>query len=135
MPKPQSQIPQQKVNIKKSLLRLAKYLKSYAPAIIISLLLFVVNTVFVISGPNQISKITDILQKSLPIFGTSGEMIGLGESFEMSQIWNIAKLLIILYVLGSLFTYIANILIARACFKTSQKLRSEISGKINRLPL
>lgn len=135
MPRPTSQISDKKVNIRKSLLRLAKYLKAYAPAIIISLLLFVVNTVFVIIGPNKISKITDILQKSLPIFSGSGEMIGMGESFKMSQIWDIAKLLIILYVVGSLLTYIANIIIARACFKTSQKLRSEISNKINRLPL
>ena len=135
MPKPAPQYSSKKVNMKKSLLRLAKYLKSYAPAIIISLILFVINTVFVIVGPNQISKITDILQKALPIFGKSGEIIGLGESFKMSQIWDIAILLITLYVVGSLLTYIANILIARACFKTSQKLRSEISGKINRLPL
>ena len=135
MPKSTPQNTPKKVSIKKSLLRLAKYLKSYAPAIIISLFLFVVNTVFVIIGPNQISKITDILQKALPIFGNSGEMIGEGQSFEMSQIWDIAIFLITLYVVGSLLTYIANILIARACFKTSQKLRSEISGKINRLPL
>ncbi len=135
MPRPNSQTPFKKVNIRKSLLRLARYLKNYSVAIIVSLLLFVVNTVFVIVGPNKISKITDILQNSLPIFNGSGEMIGMGESFKMSQIWDIAKVLIILYVLGALFTYIANILIARACFKTSQKLRSEISNKINRLPL
>ena len=135
MPKQNTQIPHQKVDMKKALLRLAKYLKPYFPIIIISLVLFVANTVFVIIGPDQISKITDILQQALPIFNKNGEMISLGVDFAMSQIWDIAKVLIILYVLGAIFTYIANILIARACFKVSQKLRSEISGKIDRLPL
>lgn len=135
MPKHTPQTPYQKVDMKKALLRLAKYLKSYSPIIIISLILFVANTVFVIIGPNKISEITDILQKALPIFGNNGAVVAPGIDFEMSQIWDVAKILIILYVLGSLFTYVANILIARACFKTSQKLRSEISSKIDRLPL
>ena len=135
MPKQNMNVPYKKVDMKKSLSRLAKYLKSYFPIIIISLILFAANTVFVIVGPNKISKITDILQKSLPILNRKGEIVAPGIGFTMSQIWDIAKVLIILYVLGSVFTYIANILIARACFKTSQKLRSEISGKIDRLPL
>lgn len=135
MPRPNNQIPYKKVNMQKSLLRLAKYLKSYFPIIIISLVLFALNTVFVIVGPDQISKITDILQKALPILNRNGDIVAPGIEFTMSQVWNIAKVLIILYILGSLFTYIANILIARACFKTSQKLRSEIAIKIDKLPL
>ncbi len=134
MPRPQPQIPSKKVNMKKSLLRLAKYLKVFFPAIIISLLLFAVTTAFRIVGPNQLAKLTNILEKAIPQIGANG-IVSFGKSFELSQIWEIAKLLIILYVLGAIFTYIANILIARACFKTSQKLRSEIAGKINRLPL
>ena len=134
MPRPQPQIPQQKVNMKKSLTRLARYLKNYSPIIIISLVLFALNTVFRIVGPNELAKMTNILEKAIPQF-ENGVMVSVGKAFELSQIWNIAKLLIILYVLGAVFTYIANILIARACFKTSQKLRSEISSKINRLPL
>lgn len=134
MPRPNINSPQQKVDMKKSLLRLAKYLKSFFPVIVISLVLFVANTVFRIVGPNQLAKLTNILEKSIPQIFADGTFV-LGKSFELSDIWAIAKLLIILYVLGAIFTYIANILIARACFKTSQRLRSEISNKINRLPL
>ena len=134
MPRPNINNPQQKVDMKKSLLRLAKYLKSFFPVIVISLVLFAANTVFRIVGPNQLAKLTNILEKSIPQIFADGTFV-LGKSFELSDIWAIAKLLIILYVLGAIFTYIANILIARACFKTSQRLRSEISNKINRLPL
>ena len=129
-----NQIPHQKVNMKKSLVRLSRYLKSYFPIIIISLVLFVANTVFRIIGPNELAKLTNILEKAIPQF-KNGALVSFGETFELSQIWEIAKLLIILYVLGAIFTYIANILIARACFKTSQKLRFEIASKIDRLPL
>ena len=129
-----NQIPSKKVNMKKSLVRLSRYLKSYFPIIIISLVLFVANTVFRIIGPNELAKLTNILEKAIPQF-KNGALVSFGETFELSQIWEIAKLLIILYVLGAIFTYIANILIARACFKTSQKLRSEIASKIDRLPL
>ena len=134
MPKPNNQIPFKKVNMKKSLLRLAKYLKAFFPIIIISLILFATNTVFRIVGPNELAKITNILEKAIPEI-KDGKIVGPGTPFELSSIWNIAKLLIILYVFGAVFNYIANILIARACFKTSQKLRSEIANKINRLPL
>lgn len=135
MPRQQNkENPQQKVDMKKSLLRLAKYLKVFFPIIIISLVLFVANTVFRLVGPNELAKITNILEKAVPHKAEDGSLV-MGQSFELSSIWNIAKLLIILYVLGAVFTYIANILIARACFKTSEKLRTEISNKINRLPL
>ena len=63
MPRPQPQIPQQKVNMKKSLTRLARYLKNYSPIIIISLVLFALNTVFRIVGPNELAKMTNILEK------------------------------------------------------------------------
>lgn len=134
MPRPNMQIPHQKVNMKKSLLRLAKYLKAFFPVIIISLVLFAATTVFRIVGPNQLAKLTNILEKAIPHIADDGKFV-FGKSFELSQVWDIAKVLIVLYLLGAVFTYIANILIARACFKTSQKLRSEISNKINRLPL
>ena len=110
MPRPQPQIPQQKVNMKKSLTRLARYLKNYSPIIIISLVLFALNTVFRIVGPNELAKMTNILEKAIPQF-ENGVMVSVGKAFELSQIWNIAKLLIILYVLGAVFTYIANILL------------------------
>lgn len=135
MPKQQNrENPQQKVDMKKSLLRLAKYLKVFFPIIIISLVLFIANTVFRLVGPNELAKITNILEKAVPHKADDGSLV-MGQSFELSTIWNIAKLLIILYVLGAVFTYVANILIAKACFKTSEKLRTEISNKINRLPL
>ncbi len=116
--------PQKAKDMKKSLGRLFKYLKAFAPLIFISIFLIIASTVFRLIGPNKIGDITTIVGKS--IFGIP---------YEMSQIWEIAIFLISIYVLGAAFTYIANILIGKVCFKMSQKLRSDIQKKINKLPL
>ena len=121
-------------NTKKAIARLFRYLKTFMPLIIVSTVLIIVNTVFRIIGPNQLAKLTTLLEKSVPQF-SDGIMISAGTPFEISQVWDIAGVLIVLYTFGAVFSYIANVMIARVCFKSSQRLRSDISNKINRLPL
>ena len=126
--------PHKAKDMKKSLGRLFKYLKGFFPLIIVSMILIIANTIFRIVGPNRLAKLTTILEKGVPQI-ENGMIVSMGIPFELSDIWSIAILLICLYVFGAVFSYIANILIARVCFKTSQKLRSDISRKIDRLPL
>ncbi|MBQ7917780.1 MAG: ABC transporter ATP-binding protein [Clostridia bacterium] len=121
-------------NTKKAIARLFKYLKVFMPLIIISTILIISNTVFRIIGPNQLAKLTTILEKSVPQF-SNGILVSPGTPFEISRVWEIAGVLIVLYAFGAVFSYIANVMIARVCFKASQKLRTDISNKINRLPL
>ena len=118
--------PYKAKNAKKALGNLIKYLKHYRIALLFSIFLFVVSTVFRLVGPSQLQKITDIL---------AGSIMPGGTAFAMSDIWSIAGLLIVLYAFMAVFTYIANILITRVCFRMSQKLRGEISTKINRVPI
>ena len=121
-------------NTKKAVVRLFKYLKMYMPLIIISTVLIIANTIFRIIGPNQIGKLTTLLEQATPLY-INNVLIKAGIPFEISQVWGIAGVLIVLYAFGAIFSYIANVMIARVCFKSSQKLRSDISTKINRLPL
>jgi len=123
-----------KVDLKKSLGRLFKFLKSYMPLLMISMILLIANTVFRIIGPNKLAKISKIIISAIPIF-ENGIMIFPGIPYEMSQVWEIVILLICLYVFGAIFSYIANIIIARVVFKMNQRLRSDINKKINKLPL
>ncbi len=126
--------PHKARDAKKSFAKLIKYLKSYLPAIIISTLLIICSTIIRLVGPNKLGEITNIIQKALPVF--SGDaLVSPGVPYEMAQIWDIAILLIVLYAFGAVFTYIANYLITRVCFKMSQSLRGDISKKINKLPL
>ncbi len=119
---------------KKAFSRLFKYMKTFMPIIIVSTILIIANTIFRLIGPNQLAKLTTLLEKSVPQL-SGGVIVAAGTPFEMSDVWNIVGVLIVLYVFGAVFSYIANVLIARACFKMSQKLRSDISNKINKVPL
>ena len=121
--------PKKPVNLKQSFGRLFKYLKPFYNIILISLLLIVFATIFRLVGPSQLQKITNYLYNSLPIGGNAPV------PYEMSDVMKIVIFLIVLYVTGAVFTYISNFLIARACFKMSQKLRTDISRKINRVPI
>ena len=125
--------PQKPKDMKKSLGKLFRYLKAFAPLIFVSIALMIASTVFRLIGPNRLGKITTIISKSVPMF-IEGVWIP-GKPFEMSQIWPTAIFLISIYVLGAIFTYIANVLIGKVCFKMSKKLRSDIQTKINKLPL
>ena len=118
--------PQKAKDLKKSLGRLFSYLKTFLPMIIVSMVLIIANTIFRIIGPDKLADITNLVTESVMIPGAS---------VDMPKVWKIATTLICLYVFGAVFSYIANVLIARVCFKMSQKLRSEIDDKINKLPL
>ena len=117
--------PQKAKNMKKSFGRLLKYLKTFMPLIIVSMVLIIASTVIRLVGPNKLGDLTNLISDSLVK----------GKPYTMADIWKIGKLLIALYVFGAVFTYIANYLIGRVCFVMSQKLRTDIQEKINKLPL
>ena len=117
-----------------ALVRFFRYLKPFFPVVIVSMVLLIANTIFRIVGPVQLAKLTTMIEKSVPQL-KNNIIVSMGTPFEMSEVWNIVTILIVLYSFGAVFSYIANVLIARVCFKFSQKLRTDISNKINRLPL
>jgi ATP-binding cassette subfamily B protein len=117
--------PQKAKDMKKSLGKLFKYMKAFMPLIIVSTTLIILSTIFRLVGPNKLGEITNIITASFSSF----------TDFDMSQIMKIGVTLIVLYVLGFASTYIANVLISRVCFKVSKKLRTDISDKINKVPL
>lgn len=126
--------PQKARDTKKSLAKLFKFLRSYLPIIIISTIFIIIGMIFRLVGPNKLGKLTDLISNSLPRRGPNSEIIP-GLPFKMSDIWEIGITLIVLYALGFILSYFSNYLIGRVCFKMSQELRSNISDKINRLPL
>ena len=121
-------------NMKKSFSRLFKYLKTFMPLIIVSVSLIIASTIIRLIGPNKLGDLTNIVSESLPRLDESGNLI-FGTPYSMEEIWKIGGLLIGLYVFVAVFTYIANYLMGRVCFITSNRLRRDIQDKINKLPL
>jgi ATP-binding cassette subfamily B protein len=103
--------------------KLLRYCKPYLPMIIIAIILTLTATVFTLIGPNQLSKITNLIKDGL--FGT----------IDTEAILSICIFLATLYGLSVIFSYIQGFIMATITQKISKSLRTGISKKINRLPL
>jgi ATP-binding cassette, subfamily B, multidrug efflux pump len=110
-------------DFKKTIRQLISYCKVYLPAIIIALILAMAGSVFNIIGPDLLSEITDIITE------------GMMSSIDLDAVVNVASLLAFLYGLGFLFNYIQGFIMATVTQRVSKNLRSDLSTKINRLPL
>jgi ATP-binding cassette, subfamily B, multidrug efflux pump len=116
-------LPPSKGNNKTSLKQLISYCKAYIPIISVALVLAMLGSVFNIVGPELLSQITDFITE------------GLMTSIDLDAVVHIATILAFLYGLGFIFNYIQGYIMATVTQRVSKKLRSEISTKINRLPL
>ncbi|SDM44200.1 ATP-binding cassette, subfamily B [Bacillus sp. OK048] len=110
-------------NFKKTIKQLVSYCKVYLPIIIIALVLAMAGAIFNIIGPEMLSEITDLITA------------GLLTSIDLDAVVNVASILAFLYGLGFLFNYIQGFIMATVTQRVSKNLRTDISKKINRLPL
>ncbi len=110
-------------NFKKSIARLVKYLKPYFFIIFVAIFFAIASSIFSIVGPSKLKEIVDVI--------TNGFMI----KIDLDKIKDIALFLAIIYALSCLFGYIQGFIMATITNKFSKKLRSELSLKINKLPL
>ncbi|MFS0634860.1 ABC transporter ATP-binding protein [Mesobacillus foraminis] len=110
-------------DFKKTAKQLVSYCKTYLPLIVIALILAMAGSVFNIAGPELLSQITDLI--------TEGLMTGI----DLDAVVNVGGFLAFLYGLGFFFNYIQGFIMATVTQRVSKNLRSDISTKINRLPL
>lgn len=109
-------------NFKKSMKSLIGSLKGYYVIIIIALAFAVASTTFNIVSPTIIKKLGETI------------VIG-GMSIDMGKIAYYGIILIVMYVLSAVLNYVQGLIMARITSKVTQRYRSDISKKINRLPL
>lgn len=114
---------QKETNLKQSLLKLFNYIKRYLPLIIPALILAIISSIFSIIGPDKLSDITDEITK------------GLITRINLDKVKEIGIFLITIYSLGAIFSYIQGFIMAIVTNRCAKKLRTEISDKINKLPL
>lgn len=112
-------------NFKESMLKLLKYCKSQWLWVGLAILFGAVAVVFQIIGPNKIMDITNIM--------VAGLKSGLG--IDIDAVTEIALFLLTIYLLSALLSYVQQFIMTTSTQKIVQKFRSDISKKINRLPL
>lgn len=111
--------------------KLLDYLRPYRLRLIIVIIFAIGSAAFSIVGPKILGKATTKIFEGL-VSKVSG-VEGAGIDFE--YIGQIILLLMGLYIISALFSYIQGIIVTGVAQKVSYNLRKEISEKINRLPL
>ena len=116
-------------NLSKTLSTLLKYLKPFRIAIVFVIIFAVGSTIFTIIGPKILGNATTKL-----VQGLIAKYSGTG-SIDIDGIKHTLLLLLCIYVLSGILSYIQAWIISGVTQKVTYRLREEISLKINRLPL
>ena len=110
-------------DLKGSISKLIAYCKPFAIAILIAVICDMLGVITRLIGPNKISDITNLIAD-----GLAGEI-------DIDGIVSICIFLIILYLAGTVLSYITSLILTIVTQKVNRGLRSSISAKINRLPV
>lgn len=106
-----------------ALKKLFLYCRGYLPAIFVSLLLGGAGAVFSVIGPDKIADMVDVIER------------GLTGGMDLQKIGHIGLFLAVLYGLGGAFGYGQHFILTTVTQRMSRRLRTEISEKMNRIPL
>ncbi|MFA6800332.1 MAG: ABC transporter ATP-binding protein [Candidatus Methanomethylophilaceae archaeon] len=104
--------------------KIFSYMGKYRIAVWISIVFAVVGTVMILVGPNKLRDLTDLI--------AGGLVTG---NIDMGAIWEIGLFLIAIYATSTVLTFVQNYILATVSQKMASKFRTDISKKINRLPL
>ena len=118
-------------DFKGTLKKLINYLKPYRVSIIIVLIFAIGSAAFSIIGPKILGKATTKLFEGLisKISGTADAGI------DFTYIGKIIVLLLVLYAISAVFSFVQGFIMSGIAQKVSYNLRKEISLKINKMPL
>ncbi|RGF49987.1 ABC transporter ATP-binding protein [Eubacterium sp. AF36-5BH] len=110
-------------NTFQSLGKLGKYCKPYWAVMIIAVICDMLGVVTKLIGPNKISNITNKISA-----GLTGKM-------DIDGIVSICVFLVVLYLVGTALSYITSLIMTIVTQKLNKGLRTNISKKINNLPI
>jgi ATP-binding cassette subfamily B protein len=109
--------------------KLMIYLGKYKWTILVVWALAVASTVFSILGPKVLGTATDEL-----FTGLMAKIAGTG-NINFDKIGAIIMNLMVLYIISALLSYLQGFAMSKVTANVTKKLRSDINGKIHKLPL
>ena len=116
-------------DFKGTMKKLLSYLGKYKITIIIVFVFAVISTVFSVVGPKILGQATDVL-----FTGIMNKISGKGGGIDFTKIGQIILLLVGLYVISAVFSYVQGYIMSGVAMKVTYKLRRDIEDKIHRLP-
>lgn len=112
--------------------KLLAYCRKYLSAILIALVAAVGGTILQIVGPDQLKALTNEIMNGLPSLVNGEPVLG---AIDMGAISTIALALAALYAFSFLLNLLQSQIMAVVTQRISKRMRTDISQKINRLPL
>lgn len=110
-------------DFKKSMKKLLMWDKKLLPFYILAIIFAISGSICSIIGPNGLSNLTDTI--------TEGVLTGIN----FDKIKSIGIFLLTVYVISGILTFLTGFIMATTANKLAKKLRTNISQKINKLPL
>ncbi len=118
-------------NFKDTMKTLVRYLRPYRAALILTIVLAVASTVFMIVGPKMLGNATTILFQGVVAKLTQAP----GAGIDFAAIGRIVLILLGLYVVSAACSYLQGYVMANVAMKITYQFRKDIAEKIDRLPL
>lgn len=110
--------------------KLIAYLGKYKIAVAFVILFAIGSTIFNILGPKILGEATTKVFE-----GVMGIIAGTGNGIDFGYVGQIMLILVLLYLISSLFAYIQGYIMSNVAMKVTYNLRRDISEKIHKLPL
>lgn len=114
---------------------LIDYCKPYMVAIVIALLCAVGGTVCTLAGPDRLSDITNKIRDGIVGDYTAAAMGQQGTGIDIDGVVSIAVFLLGLYVMSAVLSFVQGFIMNTVTQRICNGLRSNISVKINKMPL
>ena len=120
---------------KNGIKNLIDYCKPYMVAIVIALICAVGGTVCTLAGPDRLSDITDKIRDGIIGDYTAAAMGQQGPGIDIDGVVSIAVFLLVLYIMSAVLSFVQGFIMNTVTQRICNGLRSNISVKINKMPL
>lgn len=117
-------------DFKKTMKKLGSYLAEYKVSMVFVFLFAIAGTIFSIVGPKILGQATTKIFE-----GLVNKVSGTGSGIDFEAIGRILLILIGLYIVSLIFSFVQGYIMSGIAQKVSYDLRKKISEKINRMPM
>lgn len=104
-------------------MKIIRYCKRYLAVIVVALICAVAGTILTILGPDKLSDLTKVITE------------GIATGIDMERVKSIGLTLVVFYVGSAILSFGQQFIMTTVTQNVTKQLRSDISGKINRLPM
>ncbi len=116
-------------DVKQVIKKLFAYIKTHRTIMFVAVCFAMLGSILTLIGPGQLSAITDEITK-----GIQGAVAG-GDGIDMEAVFSAGVFLAIVYAASYGLSILQGVMISTVMQNTAKNLRTDISNKINRLPM